>query len=42
MRNAAIAGLTFVLAIGIACSPGGQAGPKGHLFIVGAAIATSL
>jgi cyanophycinase len=35
MRNTAIAGLIFALAIGIACSQGGQAGPKGHLFIVG-------
>jgi cyanophycinase len=35
MRNAAIAGLIFALAIGTACSQGGQAGPKGHLFIVG-------
>ena len=35
MRNAAIAGLIFALAIGTACSQGGQAGPKGNLFIVG-------
>jgi len=35
MRNTGIAGLIFALAIGVACSQGGQAGPKGHLFIVG-------
>jgi cyanophycinase len=35
MRNAVLAGLMLVLVIIIACSSGFQAGPKGHLFIVG-------
>jgi cyanophycinase len=35
MRKTAAAGLAFVLAAGITCSPGVRSGPKGHLFIVG-------